>query len=154
MRASWPPLPILSSTLCTLVPSGISPSGTAFPVRVSEPGTGHDGIALRQSLGVQDVALLSIGVHDQGDPGAPVGIVLDLGDLSRNAELVSLEVDLPVLPLVAAAPMARGQVALIIAASGPPLRLQQRLLRRGPGDFIEPGDGAEPGARPSLDEIV
>src|SRR6187397_846069 len=38
-------------------------------------------------------------------------------------------------------------MALIITASGPPLRLQQRLLRRGPGDFVEPGDGTKPGAR-------
>ena len=40
-------------------------------------------------------------------------------DLPRNAELVALEVDLPVLPLVAAAPMARGHMALVVAAAGP-----------------------------------
>src|SRR5919112_57951 len=38
VRASWPPFPILSSMLCTFVPNGISPSGTALPVRVSDPG--------------------------------------------------------------------------------------------------------------------
>ncbi len=37
-RASCPPLPGLSSTLCTLVPSGTSPSGSALPSRTSEPG--------------------------------------------------------------------------------------------------------------------
>src|SRR5436309_336863 len=37
-RHSWPPRPILSSTLCTVVPSGISNSGIAFPVRMSAPG--------------------------------------------------------------------------------------------------------------------
>ena len=37
-RAIWPPLPGLSSTLCTSVPSGISRSGSALPVRMSEPG--------------------------------------------------------------------------------------------------------------------
>src|SRR5512138_517805 len=38
VRASWPPFPILSSMLCTVVPSGISASGSALPVRESEPG--------------------------------------------------------------------------------------------------------------------
>src|SRR5438309_5861018 len=37
-RHSCPPRAILSSTLCTAVPSGISCSGTAFPVRMSAPG--------------------------------------------------------------------------------------------------------------------
>src|SRR6266568_5325500 len=37
-RASWPPRPIFSSTLCTVVPRGISNSGMAFPTRMSEPG--------------------------------------------------------------------------------------------------------------------
>src|SRR5919109_1199855 len=38
VRASCPPFPILSSMLCTVVPSGISLSGRALPVRVSDPG--------------------------------------------------------------------------------------------------------------------
>src|SRR6266545_2811009 len=38
VRAICPPLPILSSMLCTVVPSGISPRGSAFPVRLSVPG--------------------------------------------------------------------------------------------------------------------
>ncbi len=73
--------------------------------RVAGPGVRarprDDRVALAQPLGVEDVALLAIGVHDQGDAGAPVRIVLDLRDLARDPELVPLEVDLPVLPLVA-----------------------------------------------------
>src|SRR4029077_1849812 len=38
LRHSWPPRPIFSSTLCTAVPSGISNSGIALPIRMSEPG--------------------------------------------------------------------------------------------------------------------
>src|SRR6185436_5183710 len=38
VRDSWPPLPILSSTLWTAVPSGTSASGTALPIRMSAPG--------------------------------------------------------------------------------------------------------------------
>jgi hypothetical protein len=37
LRASWPPLPIFSSTLWTLEPSGISLSGIALPTRISAP---------------------------------------------------------------------------------------------------------------------
>src|SRR5690606_37779915 len=37
-RTICAPLPGFSSTLCTTVPSGISPSGSALPVRMSEPG--------------------------------------------------------------------------------------------------------------------
>ena len=35
LRASWPPLPGLSSTLCTIVPSGMWPSGRQLPGRMS-----------------------------------------------------------------------------------------------------------------------
>src|SRR4051812_25431876 len=59
----------------------------------------HD-VALVEPLRVQDVALLPVGVHDQGDAGAPVRVVLDLRDLAWDPELVALEVDLPVLALV------------------------------------------------------
>jgi hypothetical protein len=54
---------------------------------------------------MQDVPLLSIGVHDERDAGAAVRIVFDLGDLAGDPELIPLEVDLAVLPLMAAAPM-------------------------------------------------
>jgi hypothetical protein len=37
-RHNWPPRPILSSMLCTAVPSGTSNSGSALPTRMSEPG--------------------------------------------------------------------------------------------------------------------
>src|SRR3989454_850010 len=42
-RHSCPPRAILSSTFCTAVPSGISCSGTAFPVRMSAPGPDTTG---------------------------------------------------------------------------------------------------------------
>ena len=38
LRASCPPRPGRSSTLCTVVPSGISASGSALPGRMSLPG--------------------------------------------------------------------------------------------------------------------
>ena len=49
-RAICPPLPGLSSMLCTSVPSGISRSGSALPMRTSEPGPDDDRVADGQPL--------------------------------------------------------------------------------------------------------
>jgi hypothetical protein len=125
--------------------------------RVAGPGVGagagDDGVTLAQPLGVQDVPLLAVGVDHQRDPGRPVGIILDLGDLARDPELVPLEVDLPVLALVPAAPVPGRQVAEVVPPAGLLQRLEQRLLRGVAGDLVEPGHRAEAGAgrhRPEL----
>src|SRR3712207_9098884 len=52
---------------------------------------------------VQDVALLAVLVLHERDPRRAVRVVLDVLDRGRHPELVPLEVDDPVLPLVAAA---------------------------------------------------
>ena len=104
VRAIWPPLPILSSTLCTVVPSGISPSGSALPGPDVGARARDDGVAQLQALGVQDVALLAVGVH-----AAARCARVRFGSYSISAtvpgipNLFALEVDLPVLPLVPAA---------------------------------------------------
>src|SRR5437667_418055 len=96
-------------------------------------GAGHDGVALTQALGVQNVPLLAVGINDERDPGAPVGIVLDLAHPPRNAVLVPLEVDLAVLPLVASASMPRRQVAEVVPPAGLLDRLEEGLLGRVAG---------------------
>ena len=80
-------------------------------------------------FGREDVALLAVRVVEQGDARGAVRIVLDRGDLRRNAALVALEVDVAVLLLVTAADEARGDAALGVAAAGLRLALGQRLLR-------------------------
>jgi hypothetical protein len=52
---------------------------------------------------------------EQGDPGVAVGVVLDGRDLGGDVVLRPLEVDDPVLLLVAAAAVAGGLAAVAVA---------------------------------------
>src|SRR5258705_6715226 len=106
-------------------------------------GTGNHAVADVQALRRQDVALLAVAVVQQHDARGPVGIVLDARDARRNSELVAPEIDAPVLPLVPAAHIPARDVALVVAPTRPPQRLEQRLLRLRLGDFGEVGDRAE-----------
>ena len=63
-------------------------------------GTADDLGAHLESHRIHDVALLTIGVVQQGDTRRAIGIVLDGGDGRRNSELVALEVDDAQLALV------------------------------------------------------
>src|SRR5690606_1542436 len=87
--------------------------------RVADPHvaarTAHHRVTLRQPPGVQDVALLAVGVHQQRDPRGAVRVVLDLGHAGRDPELVPLEVDPAVHPLVATTDVAHGDVSLVVA---------------------------------------
>jgi hypothetical protein len=51
--------------------------------------------------------------------------------------IVALEVDDPVVPLVAAAAPPGRQLAVIVAPAAPLQRLDQRLVRLGRGDLVE-----------------
>src|SRR6267378_2415542 len=105
--------------------------------------TGHDAVADVQALLRQDVALLAVRVVQQRDARRAVRIVLDRRHARRNGELVAPEVDAPVLPLVAAALPAGGDMALVVTPAGASQRLEQRLLRLRLGDFGEVGDRAK-----------
>src|SRR6266404_8896394 len=107
------------------------------------PGPRDHRVADVQPFGREDVALLAVIVVQQGDARGPVRIVLDAGDARRNGELVAPEIDAPVLPLVPAAHIPARDVALVVAPTGPPQRLEQRLLRLRLGDFGEVGDRAK-----------
>src|SRR5690606_4490070 len=65
---------------------------------------------------------------DERDPRRPVGIVLDGDDLPLDPVLVTLPVDDPVPPLVAATDVARGDVAVVVAAAGLAQRNGQAAL--------------------------
>jgi hypothetical protein len=60
---------------------------------------------------------------------AAVRIVLQALDLGRDTVLVALEVDDPVMLLVPAAVMARGDVAVVVAAGLARLCVEQRVDR-------------------------
>src|SRR5256714_526958 len=95
----------------------------------------------------QDVALLTVDVVEQADPGVAVGVVLDAGDLGRDPVLLAPEVDHAVLLLVAATHVAGGEPAVDVAAARAGLGLGERLLRLVRRDLGEVGDGLEPAPR-------
>src|SRR5579859_2045914 len=119
--------------------------GVADPHRRVDPTL--DRVPHLQAQRRQDVALLTVLVVDQRDPGAAVGVVLDRRDLARHAVLVALEVDLAVELAIAAALVPRRDPALVVAAGVRRDRLHERLLGRVGRDLLEPGDRHEPAAR-------
>jgi hypothetical protein len=64
----------------------------------------------------EHVALLAVAVVQQADAGRAVRVVLDGRDARRDAVLVALEVDPPVVALLAAAAMAHGHATLVVSA--------------------------------------
>ena len=107
---------------------------------------GDDRVADLQPGRLQDVALLAVGVGQQRDPRRAVRVVLDRRHLRRNVELVPLEVDDAVHPLVAAAAPPRRQVPGVVAAAGAAHRLDQRLVRLLGRDLVEDRHRLKPGA--------
>ena len=80
-------------------------------------GAGHNLVANLQTIGSQDVALDAVLILDEGDEGRTVRIVLQSLDSGRYIKLVALEVDDTVLDAVAAAVMADGDLAGVVAAA-------------------------------------
>ena len=106
----------------------------------------HDLHADRQSLGREDVALLTVAVVQQRDVGGAIRVVLDRCDLGRDAVLAALEVDAPVAALGAAAAVAAGDPAVRVAPAGRRLALDERLLGLRARQLLplEPGREAPP----------
>ena len=92
----------------------------------------------------EHVALLAVEVVEEEDAAVAVRVVLDGRDLGGHAVLVPLEVDDAVALLVAAALVAGGLAAVVVAATGVVLRGQQGPLGRVLGDLLEVGDRLEP----------
>src|SRR5690606_5448002 len=90
--------------------------------------TGFDAHSLLEAFRGDDVALLAVGVVEQGDASRAVRVVLDVSDLGRHAVLViTLEVDDAVGALVTATLVTRGDAPLVVAAALLRQRLDQRL---------------------------
>jgi CelD/BcsL family acetyltransferase involved in cellulose biosynthesis len=71
------------------------------------------------------------------DPRGAVRVVLDRREAGRHTDLVALEVDPAVVLLLAAAAVANGEPALVVAAGAALLRLEQRLVRLVGRDLLE-----------------
>src|SRR5580692_8686435 len=82
-----------------------------------------------QSLGLQNVALLAIGICQQRDARRAVRIVLDRRHRRRDAGLIALEVDNPQLALVAATDKPHRRVARVAPSARTRLRFDQRFMR-------------------------
>src|SRR3954453_14637687 len=94
-----------------------------------------DGHADAQPRRGEDVGLLAVDVVQQRDVRRTVGVVLDRGDLRRNAVLAALEVDLAVQALGPAAGGAGGLAPVDVAPAGLREPLHQRLLGLAAGDL-------------------
>src|SRR5262245_8313912 len=98
-------------------------------------------VALRESLGRNDVALLAVEEVQQRDVGRAVRVVLDVRDLGVDAVLVvTTEVDHAVRTLVATSLVPGGDPAVRVATALAVQRTNQRLLRMIASDLGEIGD--------------
>ena len=88
-------------------------------------GAGNDGVAHLQADGGQNVALFAVLILHQGDMGGTVGVVLQGQHGRGHIQLLALEVDHTVFATVAAALMANGDAAGIVAAGMLLHRFQQ-----------------------------
>src|SRR5438552_750020 len=92
---------------------------------------------------MQNVALLAVRVVQQRDARRTVGIVLNRRHCGRNAGLIALEIDHAVRLLVASADESRSHPPVAVAAAGPLLGLEQRLLGPLFGNVLARDDGLE-----------
>src|ERR1700733_9224560 len=90
---------------------------------------GNDRVAGRQALRRQNISEFAVLIFDERDEGGAVWIVFDPFDLGRHIELAALEVDLAIGLLMAAPAIARGNMAVVVAAAGRIFALGERLDR-------------------------
>ena len=76
-----------------------------------------DLVADLDAVGSKDVALLAVQVVEEREAGGPAGIVLDGGNVGRNANLVAAEVDNTVALLVATPAEAGGDASVVVSAA-------------------------------------
>src|SRR5712672_2211144 len=96
---------------------------------------------------MNDVALFAIGVMQQRNVRAAIGVIFNGRNFRGHADFVAPEIYLAVLLLVAAAAMPDHDFAVIVAAAGALFRLQQSLLRLLLGDVALVQDGDKPPRR-------
>src|SRR5262249_10134621 len=102
----------------------------------------------RQTLRGEDVGQLTVGVFHQRDERRAVRIVFDALDRAGDVELAALEVDDAIALGVAAAAMARRDVAVIVAPARGLETLGEALDRRALPQLatVDLHDRAKPGA--------
>src|SRR5208282_1929812 len=101
-------------------------------VRAGPSGHRHPHL---ETDGIQNVALLAIGVMQQREKRRTVRVVLDRGHPRRDSRLVAAIVHHAIHALVAAAAMPDGHLAVRVASAGTRARLEESLLRPVLGDL-------------------
>ncbi len=136
-----------------VVPTGMFLSGSVLPTLMGASAPDTSCMPALTPFGGDDVAALAVGVAQQREERAAVGIVLEALDFRRDAVLVALEVDLAVELLVAAALVAHGDLAVHVAAALLVLALDEMrhrpaLVQVGIDDLdllaLAGGDGSAP----------
>src|SRR5262249_22010107 len=85
----------------------------------------------------EDVTHLAVGVFNKSYSRRAVRVVLDSDYFRGDAVLAAFEIDFAVMLFVSAADVARSHSAVIVAATGFFLRLEQALRRSPLCDFVE-----------------
>src|SRR2546423_2660504 len=112
-------------------------------------GSGDDGVADPQVLRRDDVALFAVLIEKECEARGAVRVVLDCLHRGGDPILVALEVHQPVIPLLAAAAVARGHAALRVSAGVAQLALGEASLGLlALGQLVERGGLAEAPHRP------
>jgi len=109
-------------------------------------GTRNQLVSGLESLRGQDVALFSVRIVKQGNVGGAVRVVLDAGHFGRNAVLVPLEIQDPVMTLVPSPPVSASHPAERIPSPRFLERDQKALFRLLAGDLFHGGVGHETSA--------
>ena len=94
-----------------------------------------------------NVSFLTVAIIQKSDPGRSVRVVLNGRHFGRNVRLVAAKIDHPVLPLVAAADVARRNAPVVVASARSPDRLQKTFDRLGGGDLRKVRNALKPSAR-------
>src|SRR5690606_4913796 len=108
--------------------------------RVARPdvgtGPGLNPVVDLEAGGREDVALLAVGIVQERDVAAAIGVVLDRRHAGGHAVLAPLEVDAAVAALGAAAAVAGGDAAVVVAAARLAKAFGQLALRLARGQLL------------------
>ena len=97
---------------------------------------GHNSLADLESLGAEDVTLLTVSIGDKCDTGATVGVVLDGFDNSGDTVLGALEVNKTIQFLVTTADITHGHLTLIVTATALADTIHKALFRLVGSDVV------------------
>ena len=106
-------------------------------------GTGAHLVTNAETDGREDVGLRLVRILDERDAACAVRIVFDRDDISHLAARLALEINDAVLLLVTAADVTGRKTAVVIAATGLGLGLDERFLRLRLCDLREIGENLE-----------